>query len=226
MTQYGIGKMFLLHYVYNEVKTLPVNDEPILGLLPNGLVGYKDATFNGHYFSIKRFKMNNECDLMVADEFYGGFEDTAKNIFRPPFEHVGGENLHSKIGYLRWFLDGSTGSRHAVGQEYRITYKNFCQTYWGVPWVKYTVFGVGVEEIEEEKATIYPNPVVNSFTVSAISIKSIKIVDVSGKTVHAQVVNNAEDSLVVDVSSLANGFYIVKTQTSQGVLTNRVVVQH
>lgn len=81
------------HLVYNENRTLVVNDKPIEGLMPNQLA-------QGPYYIWKKpFYKNNNCDLSVGDVEYGRYDSFSK-ILTPPFEGASGNNLHSKIGYL------------------------------------------------------------------------------------------------------------------------------
>lgn len=210
--------------VNHSTRVLVVNDEPIRGLMPNELVEEKGSSTD-KYFSRMIFWKFNNCNLKIEDRYYGIIEDTTSLIFRGPFEHAGGKDLHSKIGYLSWFLDGSTGSMHPVGERYNVTYQNFCLLYIGTPWVKYNVFGVGVEEVKTNKVNIYPNPVNDIITIETNGIKSIELIDLQGKKVLSKKLDNSLSS-ALDVSQIKEGFYIIKVISESNTNTQKVIISH
>lgn len=209
------------HLVYNENRTLVVNDEPIEGLLPDQLI-YSSAQGLG-VITQKGFGKNNDCDLVVSGEAYGLY-DSALKIMTPALEGGSGKNLHSKIGYLKWFLESGIGM-HGAGEQYYITYKNFCETHNGSPWAKYNVFGVGVEEIESHKVSVYPNPANDIITIENNGIKSIELIDLQGKKVLSKKLDNSLSS-ALDVSQIKEGFYIIKVISESNTNTQKVIISH
>lgn len=206
------------HLVYNENRTLVVNDEPIEGLMPNQLAQ------RHNYIWKKPFYKNNNCDLSIGGVGYGRYDSFSK-ILTPPFEGASGNNLHSKIGYLSWFLESGIVMNRGVGKEYVITYKNFCETYEGSPWAKYSVFGVGVEEVEPHKIKVYPNPANSLLTISTNDAKFIELIDLQGKTVFSKAFNG-ESIDPINVSQLPEGIYIIKVISDNNITTQKVIIRH
>ena len=84
------------------------------------------------------------------------------------------------------------------------------------------VTGLGIGAINNPLAVkVYPNPTQNMVTITAKEkIESVKIIDISGKTVFE--LNNAtnQDKVDLDVSSLSSGIYTVLTYTANQVVPN------
>jgi len=82
---------------------------------------------------------------------------------------------------------------------------------------------LGVEELKQiEKFVIYPNPVKDILTVSAISeIKSLSIVNMLGQTVRTVKPNSRNYQL--DFSDLTSGIYFVKASVNSTEGTFRIV---
>lgn len=212
------------HYVYNETKTLAVNDEPVNGWLPNKVVGWYDTWYG--VVSNKIFYLNDNCNSAISDLYYGDIkEDTTNKYFSPPFESNGGKDYHSKIGELYWYLDGSGWNRYGAGRLYEITYRNFCNAQSGSPWAKYYVYGVGVEDIKSEEAVIFPNPAKNTVSINANEIQTVKLYDLSGKEIQVQTLFN-ENTVTVNISNLLAGIYYIRLETEEGISTHKLIVQH
>jgi hypothetical protein len=78
----------------------------------------------------------------------------------------------------------------------------------------------------KEQITIYPNPACNVLTIESENpgILSVNLVNVVGQTVLSQPFGNSRRS-TIDVSSLADGFYIVIVKTAKGSVVQRVVIR-
>lgn len=78
--------------------------------------------------------------------------------------------------------------------------------------------GVGVEEEEEVELTAFPNPAKDmiSIPVGNIEVKEVVIYDVTGKIVSSQNVNNTNNVLRLDVTSISNGAYVVALNLENG----------
>ncbi|MCX7728865.1 MAG: T9SS type A sorting domain-containing protein [Bacteroidia bacterium] len=73
---------------------------------------------------------------------------------------------------------------------------------------------------------LLPNPANTSvFIQSAINIQSIILQDISGKIL-LQKAFKGETSVTLDISNIPNGLYFVQIHTEQGVVTEKLVVQH
>ncbi len=70
---------------------------------------------------------------------------------------------------------------------------------------------VGIAEAKEDKILAYPNPAKNfiSIPVGSVEVKSVNVYDIAGKLVSSQSINMTNSIMTLDVSTIANGTYIV-----------------
>ncbi len=95
-------------------------------------------------------------------------------------------------------------------------------------WFKLTGEYVGgVNDINSDAAdnvALYPNPVVNDFTVQGNAIADVKVYSIAGALVLAAD-GNGDDLLSIDASKLASGHYIVMVNTADGMVAKRMIKQ-
>ena len=74
-----------------------------------------------------------------------------------------------------------------------------------------------IQDVENIEFTLYPNPAHNQITISSenLKINSIKILDITGRTIKRLLVNNEQS--IIDVSDLSNGIYFIKINQNQTV---------
>lgn len=77
---------------------------------------------------------------------------------------------------------------------------------------------VGIDDVENGSVSVYPNPVANTLTVSAEGVSEVQLIDVNGRVVLSS--NHAGN---IDVTTLAEGMYIVRVVTASGVSTSKIV---
>ena len=77
------------------------------------------------------------------------------------------------------------------------------------------------ENTVNNNITIYPNPVKNQLTITAENekINSIKIIDVTGKTIKVV----TENTTTINVADLPKGLYMLQIQTDKGIGTKRFI---
>ncbi|HTA61363.1 MAG TPA: PKD domain-containing protein [Bacteroidia bacterium] len=83
----------------------------------------------------------------------------------------------------------------------------------------------GIERVNSNvDISIYPNPNNGNFVIETTSTEkqTIQIIDVTGKLVLQQIING---KAIIDASSLDNGIYLVQINTSEGLLTRKIIVQ-
>ena len=86
------------------------------------------------------------------------------------------------------------------------------------------VGGVGINELNQNALTIFPNPVKNLMTVqSDNNIKEINLYDLSGRLVITQMVNSK--TINVNTSDLSSGIYTLKAVLDGGIITKKIVIQ-
>lgn len=86
--------------------------------------------------------------------------------------------------------------------------------------------GLGIEiEQLNELLLMYPNPAQNEVSISleGFTIESINIVDLNGKSVYNQNINDSHST--IEVSDFNKGVYFVKAQTPKGMLTKKLVIK-
>lgn len=86
---------------------------------------------------------------------------------------------------------------------------------------------VGVNELDSDNFTVYPNPSNGIFNVSmnnAIEEDfSVSVLDVTGRVVVSNTMN--QNSFTIDLAGAAAGTYTVSIQTTNGITTKRVVLK-
>ncbi len=84
----------------------------------------------------------------------------------------------------------------------------------------------GVDNFSENNSlSIYPNPVVDRFSVTLENNETkadMKIFDNTGRLVLNKVVKNNEN---IDVSELKSGIYFIQTRTAKSLFTNKIVIE-
>jgi bacillolysin len=90
-----------------------------------------------------------------------------------------------------------------------------------------TIFGAGTEITSSSLLKVYPSPATDLLNVSVLGEVSgkgtLKIVDVNGVVVLQQKISNSPQA--VDISRLARGVYMIKTENAGSVLSSKFVKQ-
>ncbi|RED95994.1 putative secreted protein (Por secretion system target) [Marinoscillum furvescens DSM 4134] len=107
----------------------------------------------------------------------------------------------------------------------------------GADWEAYPLqfFDSGNKEEEEEEKEVlssrsvalkvYPNPTSDQVTVtSAYGVDAWMLSDVFGRRVNVRMLDSATDELVLDVSGLAPGWYLLRCQIGRGSVARHIVV--
>ncbi len=86
---------------------------------------------------------------------------------------------------------------------------------------------LGIDDLTDRTFNIYPNPVSGSLTVErkGIAGDEISIHDLTGRRIHVPVREQSPRKVVLDVSGLAGGMYLVKVSGS-GSTVRRLIVEH
>lgn len=69
-------------------------------------------------------------------------------------------------------------------------------------------FGVGVDDVQSQSVSMYPNPVNDIITVAAANTALIEIADISGRAVLTA--NSQNNTTQINVGDLPTGIYVVK----------------
>jgi hypothetical protein len=82
---------------------------------------------------------------------------------------------------------------------------------------------VGVNEVNENFVSIYPNPANDVVNVKMNNtINKIEIVNMNGQVIAESVINNNEGS--INTSTIANGMYFLRIETSNGITMNKIQI--
>jgi len=81
----------------------------------------------------------------------------------------------------------------------------------------------GVNEMNAEKAFVYPNPVENQLTIVAKGLQRIAVYNAMGQLIDTK--EMTEDQCVLSVGNYKAGFYMLQIVTTDGVVTKNVVVK-
>jgi len=84
-----------------------------------------------------------------------------------------------------------------------------------------TLSSVGIQNKMESKANIYPNPAQDFIIVEADDKSEIKIMDISGKILYRETLNNSKQR--INVSHLNTGVYIVSVTNKNLVYTQKLI---
>ena len=77
----------------------------------------------------------------------------------------------------------------------------------------------GIENVENAaNVAIYPNPVRNMLTIEGNDVKNVEVIDMNGRVV---LTNDRAGQL--DMSTLAEGVYMVRVMSLSGVTAQKVV---
>ncbi len=86
------------------------------------------------------------------------------------------------------------------------------------------IYGVGINELNQNSVNVFPNPATDNITVQANSnIKQIYIYNVTGQLVINQTVNTKK--ITLSVSGLSTGVYSLKAILDNGTFTKKIVIQ-
>jgi len=96
--------------------------------------------------------------------------------------------------------------------------------------VKYSGAGIGIIEPAQElsEVEVFPNPTTGELTIKWTSgrVNEVEIYDIYGRKQKAESrKQKAEGEVVLDVSYLAAGIYLVKITTEKGIVVKKVVKQ-
>jgi len=80
----------------------------------------------------------------------------------------------------------------------------------------------GVNEVDDNKISIYPNPANDLVNIFSQTPGVLHIYNINGMLVKTEMVNNSNEQ--IDISNLSNGIYIIKINTDTQNYTQKLVV--
>jgi len=79
---------------------------------------------------------------------------------------------------------------------------------------------VGIEDLNAENVSIYPNPNNGQFYISGIEDAVVDIYSIAGKIIDENVSTNG----IINIEDMSNGIYFIKITTDKGIVTKRFTV--
>ena len=146
---------------------------------------------------------------------------TVNQLPQPTITQNGNVLSTQVFASYQWQFNGSdisnaTSQSHTANQNgnytVAVTDANGCSAYSSVV----TVTGVGIKEVSSFRSEVYPNPATTVLQVSSEeALLSIAIVDLFGRKVFTQAVNEAKQTQI-DVSKMAASTYFIHLTTTNG----------
>jgi hypothetical protein len=87
---------------------------------------------------------------------------------------------------------------------------------------------VSEQTVEDKAINLYPNPASDHFYIllKAGQANGIKVYDVSGKVLIADIINTGQEKCKISTAGLKNGMYIVEINTGSQRAFGKLVVAH
>lgn len=183
------------------------------------LVGSQDFTVNATIECTSGYL----TDMIVAFIFSPSSSTSIDYIIVPQLTLDTGESQTVKLS--------SNLTTVSENQTYYLLFRNNTSQTWADNGSRYyfKITGLsGVESIEAVEADnsvkIYPNPVESTFNVSSSSpIVNITAYSMTGAAVINESFSGQSESETVDASSLPAGTYLVKVETENGIMVDRII---
>ncbi|HNZ71548.1 MAG TPA: T9SS type A sorting domain-containing protein, partial [Prolixibacteraceae bacterium] len=178
-----------------------------------------NATYTFTITSDRDLKANFEPEkytiTLTANPSAGGFTNFSSNQFAFGQSVTINANENSNYKFVNWTENGvevSTNKSYTfMAEANRSLVANFIPQ-------------TGVEDIEELKMSVYPNPTTGIVHVSGIQEgMELNITDVSGRLVHSVKADNT--TVILDLSSFRHGIYFIRVVDKQFHYTKRVVLR-
>ena len=131
---------------------------------------------------------------------------------------------NSAISYSDGML--KSNDKTVTSTSFRVTTGEYYNRLNGTMYFNYS--NIGVNEIDCEGLRVYPNPATGELIINNYELRiiNVEIYDVNGRKQKAESrKQNSEGEMVVDISHLPAGVYLVKVFTEQGEITKKIVKQ-
>lgn len=82
---------------------------------------------------------------------------------------------------------------------------------------------IGVDEIDDNPVSIYPNPASDRLIIKGEQLKQIIIYNCYGQTINV-IPMNLEDEISIETENMDNGLYFADILTTKGIITKRILI--
>ena len=206
----------------------------------------KDPTlisFNGTLTATEAQQIRAAAKTVVFDDFLqwniGAYDPIADFSFTEAGTTVNFTNTSVKSDQYLWFFgDGDSSSlenpihTYASPGEYLVTLDAISCDQFSVHTDTVSIV-LGVEDNQLDVVLkVYPNPAnqilqIDLNSLSGTGIYQLEIIDLNGKSIHTEMVNNQQSNIAVEVSNIPSGFYFVKvSSTRNNALIQPIEIVH
>lgn len=227
----GVEHVFCFNNGTNDVDDYNIATNTITSAVFNfnSIPGYDGGSSGGCHVATYAGKTAFFGDLQQNPNLIGIYElDGNAPVPPQPVEGIVGTILYRDGEFVGMF-DATTTTYQEVLEPGEYTY-TIRVIYGGDPDVTYYAMSCGDEvvvewlSVEEDEVinSIYPNPTSSDLHINATAMRHITVFNAMGQVVYNQDVNS--DEMVLNMSQLESGVYMVKVDTENGSSVKRITV--
>ncbi|MGI8892722.1 MAG: T9SS type A sorting domain-containing protein [Bacteroidia bacterium] len=120
-----------------------------------------------------------------------------------------------------YFLSGPANSPTAVN-----TYSDMNGTPANGTVYNFTSLGTSLSELKDFNISVYPNPVTDKLIIdlsSDATFNEVQLIDITGRIIMSQIVNNNNDQISINVKDLSSGIYTVLLQGKDATAATKII---
>ncbi|MGI8893990.1 MAG: T9SS type A sorting domain-containing protein, partial [Bacteroidia bacterium] len=120
-----------------------------------------------------------------------------------------------------YFLQGMTNAATAVNAYDALTGTPANGTVYN-----FTSLGTSLSELKDFNISVYPNPVTDKLIIdlsSDATFNEVQLIDITGRIIMSQIVNNNNDQISINVKDLSSGIYTVLLQGKDATAATRII---
>ena len=227
----GVEHVFCFNNGTNDVDDYNIATNTITSAVFNfnSTPGFDSGSSGGCHVATYAGKTAFFGDIQQSPNLIGIYElDGNAPVPPQPVEGVVGAILYRDGEFVGMF-DATTTTYQEVLEPGEYTY-TIRVIYGGDPDVTYYAMSCGDEvvvdwlSVEEDEVinSIYPNPTSSDLHINATAMRHITVFNAMGQVVYNQDVNS--DEMVLNMSQLESGVYMVKVDTENGSSVKRITV--
>ncbi len=178
---------------------------------------YYDSTLNTFTLYV------DNATSAMATGYYWDFGDGTSSILATPTHTFAIDSLYNVCLKIYIASGDSCSYCHIIGID---SAGNIVRTSGFTLVVQNSTSGISEINNQQSTITLYPNPATNNLTIAFGKTTKkvvVTITDVTGKLVNSEQLIVNSKSATIDISGFAEGVYIVKIQTGDGVEMRKLI---
>ncbi|HKC37791.1 MAG TPA: T9SS type A sorting domain-containing protein [Chitinophagaceae bacterium] len=135
------------------------------------------------------------------------------------WSELGGLNGLAAFQGIVSVCSDASGNIYAGGFFYNSSFNRYV--------AKYSI-ATGIDNISGEKLQleVYPNPATSELRIKNAELRKVEVIDIFGKNLFQSEINNHKSELVINISELPAGIYIVKMFDGERSYCKKLIVEH